>query len=155
VTHPELQNSLPPKKEQKKGISLELKAWKKIMHKKTSGEKFHLLINGKEINLNSGWTPPDGIFQWSLVTDNFEPIVRLSSFNQFAVESMQSLKARSEQVAIYEEIKPQVKTVEKLPTLAPEKKSNQWIWPVAAMVGIGIASSLQNKKVSVSMPSFR
>jgi hypothetical protein len=154
-THPELQNSLPPKKEQKKGISLELKAWKKVMHKKASGEKLHLLINGKEVNLNSEWIPPKGFFQWSLVTDSFEPVIRLSSFNQFAIETMQALKPRTEQVAIYEEVKTEFKPVEKLPTLEPEKKSNQWIWPVAAIVGIGIASSLQNKKVSVSMPSFR
>jgi hypothetical protein len=134
-----------------RAAKLDLKAWKKALVHKEVGSDFVLLMNGKTVPLNSNWAPPEGIFQWSLVTDRYDPLIRLSSFSQFAKESIQNLKEVSVNLATT----PAIKEVPTLPKLEPIAKNRNWLWPVIAIVGIGIAGSLRGKNVSVSMPSFR
>ena len=51
-----------------------------------------LLINGKKISNLQNWAAPEGIYQWSLVSNTHEPLIRLGTFSQFAAESLKELK---------------------------------------------------------------
>jgi hypothetical protein len=71
---------------------LEMKAWKKALAKKFPLDEVSLLINGKKISKLQEWTAPPGIYQWVLVSNTHEPFVLLSTFSQFASESLAHLK---------------------------------------------------------------
>lgn len=165
--------------------SLEMKAWKKALQKKCPLEEASLLINGKKVSKLADWTAPQGVYQWSLVTNTHEPIVRLGTFAQFASESLKDLKPLAAgncknlpnieaqkfglmQIEIYSDKKCVAKYDMSTPkaqaghlaTAAEmvklEKSSyRSWIWPVVALIGIGVASSFNGKQVNVQMPSFR
>ncbi len=72
--------------------SLEMNAWRKAISKRIDLEESALLVNGIKVMNIGKWTAPEGIFQWTLVSNTHEPITRLSNFTQFAAESIKSLE---------------------------------------------------------------
>lgn len=160
---------------------LEMKAWKRALEKKLLLSDSLLLINGSPVKL-SNWQPPSGIFQWSLISNTHEPLIRMSTFSQFASESVRELTAFSKQLC--PESPPEMKTfglakvqifydrkciLEKslmtdlkgqthLGEIQMPKKissvsdSKHWIFPVLAIIGVGLVSELRGKSLSLSMP---
>lgn len=171
-------------KDLEKITALEMKAWKKAISKKAPIEEVALLINGKKVAKLESWTAPQGVYQWSLITNTHEPIVRLGTFSQFASESLKEMKPLAQgncnslkdleekkygllQLEIFAEKKCVAQfgvgsTVAHSRHLGAssnfvkmEKSSSRhWVWPVLAIVGVGLVSSMQGKQVSVQMPSF-
>jgi len=72
--------------------ALEMKAWKSALSKKFPIAEASLLINGKKVSKLETWTAPDGVFQWSLISNTHEPFIRLGTFSQFASESLKELE---------------------------------------------------------------
>lgn len=160
---------------------LEMKAWKRALEKKILLSDSILLINGSPVKLSS-WQPPSGIFQWALISNTHEPLIRMSTFSQFANESVRELTAFSK--ISCPESPPEMKTfglskvqifytkkciIEKslltdtreqkhLGDIATPKKissvsdSKHWIFPILAIIGVGLASELRGKSLSLSMP---
>ncbi|MEZ0393014.1 MAG: hypothetical protein ACAH59_12410 [Pseudobdellovibrionaceae bacterium] len=174
---------VPAKEEdQARVAALEMKAWKKAVQKRFPLEEIALLINGKKVAKLESWTAPQGIYQWSLITNTHEPITRIGSFSQFAAESLKDLKPLAPgncqslldleaqkfgllQLEIYSNKKcvarfgmnSTVGSSEHLgkssQMVKMEKSSSRhWIWPVVAIIGVGLATSLNGKQVSLQMP---
>jgi hypothetical protein len=80
------------KKETETISQLEMKAWKKAISRMIDLEDSALLINGIRIADLKSWVAPNGIFQWSLITNTHAPLTRLSSFHQFAVDSIKEIQ---------------------------------------------------------------
>ena len=162
--------------------SLETKAWKKALAKVIQIEESQLLINGKAIKNLTTWNPPPGVYQWALVTNTHEPLMRLGTFLQFAAESLKNLQPFAEnckslsdhevkkfgllQVEVFasakciakdsivKNLKPQHLTA--LPSSPPLKLGQtHWIWPTLALVGVGLAVGLKGKNVQVTGVAFR
>lgn len=162
--------------------ALEMKAWKKALGKKFPLEEIAVLINGKRISKLESWMAPEGVYQWALVSNTHEPVVLVSTFSQFAAESLKSMQAMTSkncqslknfdekrfgllQMEIFAEPKCVAQygmgtSVAKSDHLGSSSRmvkmekssSRHWVWPVLAIVGVGIASSLNGKQVSIQMP---
>jgi hypothetical protein len=96
-THPKLAEvfhvAIPDRSAQVSDVkTLEMKAWKSALSKKMPIAEAALLINGKKISDLKNWVAPEGIYQWSLVSNTHEPLIRLGTFSQFAAESLKDLK---------------------------------------------------------------
>ncbi len=96
-THPDLakvfHSIVETKKMEPSNVqALELKAWKRSVVQKFPMEEISILINGKKISHLEKWVAPQGIYQWTLVSNTHEPLMRLGSFTQFASESLIHLK---------------------------------------------------------------
>ncbi len=166
--------------------ALEMNAWRKAISKKIDLEESALLVNGIKVMNIDQWVAPDGIFQWTLVTNTHEPIIRLSSFAQFATDSVKSLEALNPEdckkiserepqkyslvkVEVFESRKCVVKyDIKYMPTPdsghlgrsqnivnLEEKSHRNWIWTSMLIVGVGVAMSLKDKNVQVSLPSLQ
>jgi hypothetical protein len=161
--------------------NLEMNAWRKAVSKMIPLEEVSLLINGKKVSKLEKWNAPQGVYQWSLVTNTHEPLVRISTFSQFAADSLKELKplasASCDQLSDFDPKKfgllqmeifsnPKcvaqfgiASAVAKSPHLGNsasmvqiEKSNRHWVWPILVAVGAGIALSLKDKQVSVQMP---
>jgi hypothetical protein len=189
LTHPQLAKSLGSFRQQELPAQafskLEMKAWKKMIERKMMLSESVLLINGEVIQDMSSWSPPSGVFQWALISNTHEPLIKISSFSQFAAESIQTLKSFSNQSCENSE-KKELKTfglkqvqifyskkciLEKpllaseskpdhlgdLPTsvkIIPPSSKSHWLFPALTILGLGIASQLKGKSVSLTMPGF-
>lgn len=71
---------------------LEMNAWRKAIAKKIDLTDSALLINGVRVKKLESWSAPVGVFQWTFVSNTHAPIIRLSTFSQFASESVKSLE---------------------------------------------------------------
>ncbi len=162
--------------------TLETKAWKKALEKVIQIEESQLLINGKSIGNIKNWNPPLGVYQWSLVTNTHEPLIRLGTFLQFAADSVKNLKPFAEncrsltdleikkfgllQVEVFASAKciaketsvksPEAQHLTQLPNTRPLSLGKiHWIWPTLALVGAGIAVGTRGKNVQVKWPAFK
>lgn len=162
--------------------SLEIKVWKKALAKVIQIEESQLLINGKLVNNLKKWNPPLGVYQWSLLTDTHEPLIRLGTFLQFAAESVKNLvpfaqncKTLSDleikkfgllQVEVFASDKciakedtvkiPESQHLTQLPKgPAMSSASRHWIWPTLILVGVGLVIGTRGKNIHINSPSFR
>jgi len=71
---------------------LEYRAWMRMILKKISAKEVFLMINGKKIPSLGNYQPPQGVFQWSLITNSFEPLNFVGTWHQFANRSSKDLK---------------------------------------------------------------
>lgn len=94
-THPKGEDKNLPDEDDRRSLvsDLEMNAWKKALKKTFDIKEVSLLINGKKVMNLENWKAPEGVFQWSFITNTHEPITRLSSFSLFAAESLRALKA--------------------------------------------------------------
>lgn len=71
---------------------LEYQAWMRMILKKVSAKETLLMVNGIKVPSLNGFQPPQGVFQWSLVTNSFEPLNFVGTWHQFASRSSKELK---------------------------------------------------------------
>lgn len=185
ITHPRLAVQLNTTQNSAKQTSdfskLEVNAWRRLVQKRLMLSETVLLINGEPIkNLNS-WLPSPGVYQWALISNTHEPVIKISSFSQFASESIQDLKSFSNKTCGTEQDK-EIKTyglkdvqlffsrkcilVKNMMSLkkkqshlgdvpanikitSPHNKIH-WLIPAIAVIGVGIASQMKDKSVSIS-----
>ena len=188
VTHPELVRRFGALKKRDVGSQfskLEMKAWQSWIGKKILLTESLLLINGEIVKDLNSWQPPSGVYQWALISNTHEPIIRVSSFSQFAAESIRELKAFSNQtceesknrdiknyglknlqifysrrcvleknlLAMHSEPGHLGEPAMKVKMISPSSKTH-WIFPALAILGLGLASQLKGKEVSLTMPGF-
>lgn len=160
--------------------NLEKKAFLKVIEKTIGGQDFSLMINGEKISRLAQWNPPEGIYQWSLVTNTHKPLILLTSFSQFAATAAKDLQPFAENcrslddyeiqkyglldVQVFASEKciakemPYAKPAEHLTSLPADHSKGSmltsgWAWGIATVVGIGLAASLKGKNVKVTWPS--
>jgi len=189
-THPHLARtfgvSVPDSEDSLAKITaLEMKAWKKAVVKKFPLDEIALLINGKKVAQLESWTAPQGVYQWTLVSNTHGPIVRLGTFSQFASESLKELKPLAQgNCQNIQDLEAQKHGLLQIEVFADKKciaqfgmkttvghsdhlgkstnivkmektSSRHWVWPILAVVVVGLATSLNGKQVSFHIPSFR
>jgi hypothetical protein len=96
-THPDLartfQTEVPESDDKAPELkNLEMKAWKNALDKKIPLDEASLLINGKKVSKLENWTAPEGIYQWTLISNTHEPFIRFATFSQFAADSLKGLE---------------------------------------------------------------
>lgn len=72
---------------------LEYQAWLKMLLGKAHSKEITLLVNGKRISSLRSFLPQPGVFQWSLITNSYEPLIYVGTWQQFAHQSQKSLLA--------------------------------------------------------------
>lgn len=162
--------------------TLEMNAWKKALVKHFPLEEVSLLINGKKVMQLKDWVAPQGAYQWSLISNSHEPIIRLGTFSQFASESLTNLKSLTSKdcldaqrtkspkfgllrVEIFVDKKCIIQSGLETSTamvghLGSSKSlvkienssSRHWVWPIVALIGVGLASSMNGKQLSLQFP---
>jgi hypothetical protein len=161
-THPELDPDILPAKQTQAFIpDLEVKAWLKILSKKTELKEAFISLNGQPLTAVKDFSFPRGTYQWTLLTSSLEPLIVVGSWDDFSAQ-IKNLKPQPEK----KNWLPSAPTApaEQLgdleTPLVPEasgKSSHTWIWVTALVVGAGIAAavSLRGKNVTVTMPGQR
>jgi hypothetical protein len=163
---------------------LEMNAWRKALLKKFPLEEAALLINGLKVAKLKDWKAPAGVFQWVLVSNTHEPVVRIGTFSKFAAESLQNMKSFADvsckdlkdlnppqygllQVEVFVDSKcfrtfGSATAMVQRSHLGNSQKlvkiesesSRHWVWPALAVVTVGLAHSLKGKQVTVEWPSL-
>lgn len=186
-THPELSKKPDlPNSSQPASLSrvqeLEMKAWRKALAQKIPLSEVALLVNGQRVSSITRWKAPEGVFQWSLISNTHEPLIRLGTFSQFAADSVRQLKpladANCENLknlearhfgVLHLEIFSNPHCVaefgmgrasarqEHLGTSMARMElqkpaSKSWLIPALAILGAGLAAGLRNKHVTVTWP---
>jgi len=185
-THPDLLETFHRSKSNdekdvpSKMSSLEWTAWTRAIGKKVLTAEATLLINGQEVPRWKTWQPPEGVYQWTLVTNTHEPLVRLGTFTQFASESVKFLsvfpqnscsqagsvelkKFGLKDVEFFQSPRCVVKETRDLSNrlehlgatmdksrIESPGSSKHWLFPALLIIGGGIALGLQGKTVTVT-----
>ncbi len=163
------------------GTKSEVKAWRKALSRHISLREALFLINGKRVSFNDHWEPPTGVYQWSLITNTHEPVIQLGTFSQFADSAIQALQplaavtceelknfeiqnfgllevevfSNSECVtasASASKMGPTDHLTSKSKFQIEKSGIRHWMWPALALVGLGLASGLKGKQITVQWP---
>lgn len=161
LTYPELnEDGAAPRKKSSLISATEVKAWRKVLSQKSNLQNSWVSLNGQPLVLASRFNPPNGIYQWTLVTADLDPVVVVGSWAEFSAE-VKNLKPRSELAQWLPKARAGSPAGEHLGDLSDlptsqstttASSSHSWILPVVIAVGVGLVFALKDKQVTVKMP---